>query len=29
VVEQRAKGLEEVVEHMELLDKEKVAIIKG
>jgi hypothetical protein len=29
VLEQRAEDLEEVVEHMEILDKEKVAAIKG
>jgi hypothetical protein len=29
VVEQRVKGLEEVVEQMEILDKEKIVVIRG
>jgi len=29
VVEQRVEGLEEVVKQMEILDKEKVATIRG
>jgi len=29
LVEQNVEGLEEVVEHMEILDKEKIAAIRG
>ncbi len=28
-IEQRAKGMEEVVEHMEILERNKVIIIRG
>jgi hypothetical protein len=29
VVEQKVEGLEEVVKHMEILDKEKIVAIRG
>jgi hypothetical protein len=29
VVEQKVEGMEEVVEHMEILERKKVATIKG